>query len=153
MYQIEVKYRLIKEKFNPEDGWSVEVAIDSMELGKGRFNSDDKRKTAQIYYEKIEKMGCLIKENDHYLDIVATHKNGQKIIIEVEGDSSKQRSTSLYSALGQVLIKSENKNDILALAFPLNDNWAKQIQKIPNLTKKRNNLKIYLVNDNSVVEL
>lgn len=154
MYQLEVKYNLIKNMFNPNHGWDVIVDIDSMERGKGSQNKPEKIERVKISEEKLIQLGVKINNKTPYgrVDILALHPVHGIHLIEVEGKSSKQKEQALYSALGQIilLINEKTKDLNYGIAVPDNTNWETQLRKLPNYIKEKLNIKCYLVSDEEV---
>jgi hypothetical protein len=103
MYQIEVKRYLVQQKFSPELGWKVNVDLDAMELGKGDQHPEGKREIAEIHHKWMTEQGIAVGAHPQFgrVDIVSEHKSQGIHIIEVEGDTSKQKEQVLYSSLGQ----------------------------------------------------
>ena len=157
MYQIEVKRHLIEKRFHPENGWKVTVDIDAMEMGKGNQNSQEKRDIASHHKRWLENAGVSISTHPKYgrVDIVAEHNQYGQFLIEVEGDTRRQKEQSMYSALGQVIImmKDQHRNITYGIALPDDTAWVTQINKIPEHVCNLLNLRLYLVSGHRVREL
>ena len=128
MYQPEVKYQFIRDKFWGK-AWEVLVDIDASERGDAGGNKDSRRLRKAKWKKtkrRLEEIGIKFT-NDHRQksdlreeliakgleiparpDIVAFRKRrGKKPdlwIIEVEGQSSRQPEQKVYSAIGQILL-------------------------------------------------
>ena len=72
-------------------------------------------------------------------------------MIEVEGESGRQRELALYSSLGQLLLSMKIWNDDMAygIAVPDTREWWRQMEKIPLELTKRLRLWRYSVGANS----
>jgi hypothetical protein len=149
MYQIEVKRHLVANAFNPADGWNVTVHLDQMELANGGQHAPEKRAIAVECKQWLAEHGVTLSAHDIYgpADLVAKHPTHGTHIIEVEGDSSRQREQSLYSAFGQVVTTMGNlpAGISFGIAFPDSPEWQRQAQKMPAEVCRRLNLLIWLV--------
>lgn len=157
MYQIEVKRHLIEKRFHPENGWKVTVDIDAMEMGKGNLNPQEKREIALQNRKWLENAGVIIGPHPEYgrVDIIAEHDKNGKFVIEVEGETQRQKEQSMYSALGQTIImmKEQHQNITYGIAVPDEKDWITQINKIPKHICTLLNLRLYLVSEHKVREL
>ena len=157
MYQLEVKYQLVRHLFLPADGWEVMVDVDAMERAKGAQNKPDKKEKVEKAELGLRELGVHIGEHERYgrVDIAATHPRKGNYLIEVEGQSSKQKEQAMYSAIGQVVLMMQERGDgtTYALAFPDLPEWETQVQKIPGRIKSLLNLKCYLVSSGGVREI
>ena len=157
MYQIEVKRHLIEKRFHPSDGWNVTVDLDAMEMGKGGQHPPGKREIALNHRSWMEENGVTIGPHPKYgrVDIVAEHDEYGRFFIEAEGDTSRQKEQSMYSALGQSVIMMKNHHHDLTygLVFPDEEAWITQINKIPKNVCRLLNLRLYLVSAHGVKEL
>jgi len=100
MYQIEVKRYLIEKRFPPEEGWTITVDVDAMEKGEGNQNPQKKREIAMRQLEWMKKEGVTIAPHPKYgrADIVAEHPKHGLFLVEVEGDTKRQKEQSMVSA-------------------------------------------------------
>jgi len=157
MYQLEVKRYLIELMFNSSDGWKVSVDIDAMELAKGLQQKDGKKQRVVDAEIKLNELGVEIGVHPKYgrADVVASHPQKGTFIIEVEGNSSKQREQAIYSALGQVvLLMSEDNNKVFfGLAVPDQPEWERQLKKVPRRIKELLSLRCILVSEGNVREI
>jgi len=157
MYQIEIKRHLIEKKFPPDKGWKITTDIDAMEKGKGNQNPPEKREIAELQIEWFENNGVNIGPHPIYgrADVVAEHPTEGNYIIEVEGQTSRQKEQALYSALGQtiILMKDMNNRPTFGIAVPDENEWINQIAKIPKRVCSLLNLKLYLVSRIGVKEI
>jgi hypothetical protein len=156
MYQLEVKYHLILDRFNPKNGWDVAVDIDAMERAKGPQHTPEKKQTVEQAESKLLDLSVRLEPHKQYgrVDIAARHPEHGLYLIEVEGDSSRQKEQAMYSALGQTLLLMSGENEItFGIAFPDHPSWERQLQKIPAYVKKSLRLKCFLVAANNVREL
>src|SRR5215213_3296741 len=106
MYQVELKRALIQHLFSPEEGWSVVVHLDPMELARGGSHPSGKAEAAQDCVEWFHEKGVRMEVDREYgkADLVARHPDHGIVIIEVEGKSRRLRTQAFYSALGQSLV-------------------------------------------------
>ena len=157
MYQIEVKRNLIRHLFHPDNGWKVYVDLDSMEMANGGVHPNGKREAAVSCRQWMEGVGVKIGGHPVFgrTDIVASRDDGKTILIEVEGDTSRQREQAMYSALGQtiLLMNTIGENHLYALAVPDDSQWERQLLKIPKSVTGILGLKLYLVSESGVHEL
>ena len=105
----------------------------------------------------MEEAGVTIGPHPEYgrVDIVAEHDEFGKFLIEAEGDTSRQPEQSMYSALGQsiIMMKGQYKSFTYGIAFPDDDSWIVQVNKIPKHVCNLLNLRLYLVSEHRVREL
>jgi len=156
MYQIEVKRQLVADLFPPSAGWFVTVHLDSMELGNGGQHTDDKRAIAASCRQWLAQQGVKIGKHDIYgpADLVALHPEHGTIIVEVEGDSKRQREQALYSAFCQVVTTMGTLPSGVSygVAFPDTPSWIRQVQKLPGEVCRRLNLHIWLASTSATRE-
>ena len=120
MYQLEVKRWLVFHKFAVADGWDVTIDIDSMERGEKGQHPPDKRQIAAECEVWLRTQGVRIVAHPLYgrADLVAAKEGIGTIVVEVEGDSSRQRETqAMYSALGQVVLSMGNPSPEITYAL------------------------------------
>ena len=157
MYQLEVKYQLIRHLFLPSKGWDVLVDIDAMERAKGPQHKPDKKEKVEKAEAALIQLGAKVGAHKQYgrVDVSASHPNKGSYIIEVEGQSSKQKEQAMYSTIGQIILtmKAPRNNITYGLAVPDMPEWEKQIRKIPEWVKSLLNLKCFLVSTNGVREI
>src|SRR5262249_20296200 len=106
MYQLEVKRWLVFHKFPVTEGWDVTMDIDSMERGEKGQQPPDKRAIAAECEAWLGAQGVKIVAHQLYgrADLVAAKEGAGTFVVEVEGDSSRQKEQAIYSALGQVVL-------------------------------------------------
>ncbi|BCK11828.1 hypothetical protein D2926_19155 [Vibrio cholerae] len=156
MYQLEVKFNLVKHHFSPSDGWQVLVDVDAMELAKGPQHPAEKKARVEKAEEKLLALGANIGAHPKYgrVDVCAIHPTKGTYLVEVEGQSSKQKEQAMYSALGQTLLQMNEPNAVkYCIAVPDEDKWQVQIEKIPSYIKTLLNLSCLLVSVDGVREL
>jgi hypothetical protein len=156
MYQLEVKYQLIRHLFLPSKGWDVLVDIDAMERAKGPQHKPDKKEKVEKAEAALIQLGVKVGAHKQHgrVDVSASHPNKGSYIIEVEGQSSKQKEQAMYSTIGQIILtmKAPRNNFTYGLAVPDTPEWEKQIRKIPEYVKSLLKLKCFLVSANGVRE-
>jgi hypothetical protein len=154
MYQIEVKRQLVACKFLPSTGWSVTVDLDTMERGIGGQHPQGKRAIAEQCERWFEAQGVKLGVHPSYkrADLVAEHQGKGTFVVEVEGESSRQREQALYSALGQTLLAMTRFEEGLqyGVAVPDLPTWERQLLKVPIQVCQRLNLRLLLVSRNGV---
>lgn len=133
MYQLEVKQWLVSYRFPPSEGWSVCVDIDAMERAKGGQHKPGKAERARVAEAALLSMGVTIGAHPEFgrADIVAEHPNHGLFVVEVEGNSSRQKEQAVYSALGQLVLQMQGRKHGFVLAVPDEPLWEKQLMKIP----------------------
>jgi len=149
MYQLEVKRWLVQYFFPPSKGWKVCVDVDAMERAKGGKHPPDKADKARIAEDALVDMSVTIGINRDYrrADIVAKHPEKGRFIIEVEGDSSKQKEQAMYSALGQLLLMMDGKKHTYILAVPDDEKWETVVRRVPAYAMTALNLSCVLVSE------
>lgn len=156
MYQIEVKRWLIEHLFRPDDRWAVTVDVDAMERGKGGQHPTGKREIADRQIKWMQERGVTIGAHPVHgrTDVVAEHAVHGLFLVEVEGDTSKQKEQSMYSALGQAILmmKNPSKHTTFGLAVPDDVAWEKQLAKIPSRVCGLLSLKLWLVSESGARE-
>lgn len=87
-------------------------------------------------------------------DVVAEHPAEGTVVVEVEGESSRQKEQALYSALGQavLLMKDFDEQVRYAVAVPNSPEWERQVEKVPAAVAARLKLRLYLVSESGVKE-
>lgn len=154
MYQVEVKKALVRHLFPPVDGWAVTIDLDAMEMGKGPQNSQEKRLVAERVRRWFEKNGVTLEAHKVFgrADIVASHRKRGTVVLEVEGDSSRQPEQAFYSALGQVVLSMRGFAGTIryGIAVPDTQLWRRQLAKIPRAVRKRLRLELVFVSPRSV---
>jgi hypothetical protein len=157
MYQLEVKYNLVKHMFSPQQGWEVLVDIDAMERAKGSQHTPDKKAKVQKAEDSLVRLGASVGAHKTCgrVDVFASHKEHGIYLVEVEGQSSKQKEQAMYSAIGQVVLmmNSSSKKINYAIAVPFSLEWERQINKIPERVKNILNLHCLLVSEHRVKSL
>jgi hypothetical protein len=85
-------------------------------------------------------------------DMVARKKGIGTVLVEVEGDSSRQKEQAMYSALGQIVLymRDPSLEITYALAVPDDAKWAAQLRKVPNRIQALLNLQLWLVSESGV---
>lgn len=154
MYQLEVKRWLVFHRFPPEEGWDVTVDVDAMERGLCGQQPPGKRDVAVACEDWLRTNGVKIGRHRLYgrADLVAGKQGEPTFIVEVEGESARQREQALYSALGQiVLAMRELSADVAyALAVPDSAEWEVQLKKVPPTVRNALHLELWLVSQNGV---
>jgi hypothetical protein len=151
-----VKRWLVAYSFPATEGWKVTVDIDSMERGVAGQHPPDKKTIADECEKWLRQQGVEIVAHPLYgrADLVAT-KEGCTFVIEVEGDSSRQREQAMYSALGQIVLSMRNPSPqiIYGLAVPDSSQWETQLKKIPPHVREILKLNLFLVSKTGVRQL
>ncbi|MDE1953299.1 MAG: hypothetical protein KGL51_04890 [Betaproteobacteria bacterium] len=152
MYQLEVKRWLVTYRFPPSEGWSVRVDIDAMERAKGGQHKQGKAERAGIAEAALLSLGVTIGAHPEFgrADIVAEHPKNGLFVIEVEGNSSRQKEQAVYSALGQLVLQMNGVKHHFVLAVPDEAPWKKQLLKIPQHAQKILGLSCVLVSEQGV---
>lgn len=152
MYQLEVKRWLVADRFPPSEGWTVHADIDAMERANGGQHRPDKAERARIAEAALIEMGVKIGSHPVFgrADIVAEHPVKGLFIVEVEGNSSRQKEQALYSALGQLVLQMDGSPHTFMLAVPDEPAWERQFLKIPPHARSLLKLTCVLVSENGV---
>lgn len=157
LYQLEVKLGLAQFIFESSAGWHVTVHVDPMELAKGARHPRGKTKRAGDAARKLAALGVTIGEHKLYgrVDVVAEHHREGLRLIEVEGESKRQREQALYSSLGQLLLVMKNFSNGVGygIAVPNTREWIAQLRKIPVEVTSRLSLTRYLIGPNSATTI
>lgn len=137
--------------FPRSGGWSVTMDVDAMERAKGGQHPTGKRERVQEAEAQARALGVTIGAHPTFgrADLVAEHPELGTVVVEVEGDSSRQREQAMYSALGQLLVQMRNFDDATsyALAVPDSPVWERQLMKIPAAVAARLRVRLYLVSE------
>jgi hypothetical protein len=157
LYQLEVKLGLARFPFQKAAGWRVTVHVDPMEIGRGGRHSRGKVKRANEALRQLRSLGVTIGAHKLFgpVDVVAEHDRGALRLVEVEGESGRQREQALYSSLGQLLLSMKIWGDDVAygIAVPDTREWVRQLQKIPKEVTTQLRLWRYLVMPNAVTSI
>ena len=84
---------------------------------------------------------------------MAEHPSKGTYLVEVEGQSARQKEQALYSALGQLLLQCHGGHERLLLAVPDSAEWERQTRKIPAFSRKCLRLSIALASAETVREV
>lgn len=153
MYQLQVKRALVKNRFPPADGWDVTVDVDAMERAKGGNHPEGKKEAAAEAEAWLVENGVRIGAHPHFgrADVVASKDGSPTYLVEVEGDSSRQKEQAVYSALGQTILLMGAKSGCnYALAVPDDVVWERQLHKVPTRVLTLLNLELWLVGETSI---
>src|SRR5581483_10772282 len=154
MYQLEVKRWLVVYKFPVTEGWDVTMDIDSMERGEVGQHPPDKRLIAANCEAWLRSQGVKIVADPLYgrADLVATKEGAGTFVVEVEGDSSRQKEQAMYSALGQVVLSMIDPSPQITygLAVPDSPQWERQLKKVPIRIRELLRLQLWLVSEDSI---
>ena len=158
MYQLEVKAMLVESLFPRVNGWFVTVDMDAMERARGGKHPLGKLERVQAAEAQLRnKLAVTLGAHPKFgrADVVAEHPVLGTVVVEVEGESSRQREQAVYSALGQLVILMHDFEDTTsyAIAVPDTPEWERQVTKIPEAVAERLRLRLYLVSDSGVREL
>jgi hypothetical protein len=154
MYQLEVKRWLVAYFFPVAEGWDVTVDIDSMERGKAGQHPPEKEAIAAECEMWLRDQGVKIVAHPRYgrADLVAAKEGRGTFVIEVEGDSSRQKEQAMYSALGQIVLSMGGPSPTIryGLAVPDTAQWETQLNKIPDRVRDLLKLDLLLVSKSGV---
>ena len=147
MFQIEVKRWLVNYRFPPSGGWKVTVDIDSMERANGGTHVEGKAERAREAEAALIELGAKIGKHKTFgrADVVAEHDEHGLWLVEVEGQSSRQKEQAMYSALGQLVLQMKGDPFHAALAVPSEPSWEKQLSKVPTHARQLLGLTFILV--------
>ena len=125
-----------------------------MERAKGGHHKPDKARRARAAEDALVSMGATIGAHANFgrADIVAEHPKNGLFVVEVEGESSRQKEQAVYSALGQLVLQMQNRKYGFVLAVPDEASWEKQLQKIPPHARATLGLSCLLVSEHGVRE-
>src|SRR5579885_1786637 len=154
MYQLEVKRLLVFHRFPVADGWDVTIDIDAMERGEHRHHPPDKKAIAAQCEAWMRQQGVRIVPHPLFgrADLVA-HKEGVgTFVIEVEGDSARQKEQAMYSGLGQIVLSMRDPSPDITygLAVPDSEKWETQLRKVPARIQELLKLQLLLVSEGGV---
>ena len=131
--------------------------IDPMEKGLGGKHPRGKVKRANDALRQLRTLGVVIGAHKLYgpVDFVAEHPRKATRLIEVEGESGRQREQALYSSLGQLFLSMKIWSEDMeyGIAVPDTREWWRQLQKIPLELTKRLRLWRYSVGVNSCTSI
>lgn len=154
LYQLEVKFHLVRVLFSPAGGWRVTAHVDPMEEGRGPKQTDEKRRRTQAALDGLKALSVGIGRHDVLgtVDVVAEHPTEGRWIIEVEGQSGRSREQALYSAIGQLALAMNvfGRSVRYGLAVPPDRPWRRQLAKIPVEYRKRLTLFLFAVGSGGV---
>jgi hypothetical protein len=152
VYQLEVKQWLVAYRFPPSEGWRVRVDIDAMERAKGGQHKPGKAERARVAEAALLSMGVTIGAHPEFgrADIVAEHPKHGLFVVEVEGNSSRQKEQAVYSALGQLVLQMQGTKHGFVLAVPDEQSWERQLLKIPQHARATLGLSCVLVSEQGV---
>ena len=158
MYQLEVKRYLVEHQFLPNRGWDVTVDIDAMELAKGgrHRHPSGKRERARLAKDWLVDAGVKIGPHSEFgrADLVARKPGTATVVVEVEGESSRQKEQAVYSAFGQIVILMRPDTNVrYGIAVPDTPSWENQMAKVPAHVRDLLSLTLWLVDETSVREL
>lgn len=153
MYQLEVKKWLVAYCFPATEGWEITVDIDAMERDEAGLHSPGKNAIAAECEKWLRERGAKIVAHPLYgrADMVAKNDYGT-LVVEVEGDSSRQKEQAMYSALGQIVLSMGDPSPAITygLAVPDTPEWERQLNKIPGRVREMLRLELFLVSAKGV---
>ena len=156
-YQLEVKLGLARFPFQAAAGWRLTMHIDPMEKGVGGRHARGKIGRTKIALQELRRLGVTLGAHPLYgrVDVVAEHPHEGTRLIEVEGESGRQREQALYSSLGQLLMSMKIWSEDLAygIAVPDTREWWRQLQKIPLEVTERLRLWRHVVRVNACTNI
>ena len=148
MYQLEVKRWLVFHKFSVANGWEVVMDIDAMERGVKGQQSKEIAAECEAW---LREQGVKIVAHPIYgrADLVAAKESEGTFVVEVEGDSSRQKEQAMYSALGQVVLSMRDSSPQItyALVVPDSERWERQMKKVPAWICEVLRLRLWLVSE------
>ena len=152
MYQLEVKQWLVSYRFPPSEDWRVWVDVDAMERAKGGQHKPEKAGRARVAEAALLSMGVTIGAHPEFgrADIVAEHPKHGLFVVEVEGNSSRQKEQAMYSAVGQLVLQMQGTNHGFVFAVPDEPSWEKQLLKIQQHARTTLGLSCVLVSEQGV---
>lgn len=123
-----------------------------MERAKGGQHKAGKIERAGVAEVALLSMGVTIGAHPEFgrADIVAEHQKKGLFVVEVEGDSSRQKEQAVYSALGQLVLQMQGVKHSFVLAVPDEALWEKQLLKIPQYARATLGLSCVLVSEQGV---
>src|ERR1041385_5194875 len=130
--------------------------VDPMERGRGGRHSRGKVKRAGVALHELERLGVKVGSHKLFGPIDVIAENGREtVLVEVEGESTRQKEQALYSALGQLMLSMKIWNDEVryGIAVPDTREWWHQLRKIPREVTKRLRLWRHSVGVNSCTSL
>lgn len=147
MYQLEIKRALVEYLFRPVDGWKVAIDVDAMERCRGGVHPEGKLERVREAETRLLALGATIGAHRIYgrADLVAEHPERGIILVEVEGESSRQAEQAMYSALGQLMLQCRGGREQLLLALPDGPKWELQARKLPSFPREQLRLGVVLV--------
>jgi hypothetical protein len=147
MFQVEVKRWLVNYRFPPSGGWKVTVDIDAMERANGGTHTEGKAERAREAEVALVELGAKIGKHPRFgrADVVAEHHEHGLWLVEVEGQSSRQKEQAIYSALGQLVLQMKGEPFRCAVAVPHEPSWEKQLAKVPVHARQLLGLSLILV--------
>lgn len=78
-------------------------------------------------------------------DVVAEHHEHGLWLVEVEGQSARQKEQAMYSALGQLVLQMKGDPFHCAIAVPHEPTWERQLAKVPGHARQLLGLSLILV--------
>lgn len=157
MYQLEIKAKLAASMFPRSAGWSVTMDVDAMERAHGGSHSLGKRERVRAAEARVKELGVTLGAHPKFgrADVVAEHPTHGTVVVEVEGESSRQREQAMYSALGQLVLLMHDLEDSTsyAIAVPDSPDWERQLAKVPSAVAQKLRLRLYLVSESGTREV
>ncbi len=140
-----------------QEGWDVTIDIDPMERGVAGQHPPDKRAIVESCETWLQQQGVKIVAHPLYgrADLVAKKDGHGTVVIEVEGDSSRQKEQAMYSALGQIVLSMGDPSPQITygLAVPDVASWETQLLKIPHRIRDLLRVGVFLVSPKGVREV
>jgi hypothetical protein len=154
VFQLEVKRWLVAYCFPVAEGWDVTVDIDSMERGEKGQHPPEKKDIARECEKWLRDHDVKIVPHHLYgrADLVARKGGLGTFVIEVEGDSARQKEQAMYSAFGQIVLSMHDPSPEITYGLAVSDTaqWEAQLNKIPQRVRDLLNLDFFLVSKNGV---
>jgi hypothetical protein len=154
MYQLEVKRWLVCHRFPVDDGWEVTVDVDAMERGDKGQQPVGKQAIAAECELWLRSKGVKIVGHPVFgrVDLVARKEGSGTVLVEVEGDTSRQKEQAMYSALGQIVLSMGDPSPEITYALAVHDDakWEVHLRKVPDGIRRLLRLQLWLVSDTGV---
>ena len=125
-----------------------------MERGDKGQQPVGKQAIAAVCESRLRAKGVKVVGHPDFgrVDLVAYKEDVGTVLVEVEGDTSRQKEQAMYSALGQIVLSMSNPSSKItcALAVPDDLKWEIQMRKVPDEIKRLLRLQLWLVSETGV---
>ena len=131
-HQLEVKRRLVENRFHRKDGCRAQVAMGTIEQASGGMPRPDMVECVNETDVVLVPTGALVGGYHEHscINVVAERPLGVYCLLDVEGLSLKQKEPAVHPMLGQLMLFMGEGKQIFIITVSDQPTWERQLVKI-----------------------